>query len=140
MGTWAVDAFGNDFAQDWAEDLHETSNMDAIENTLDTALAGEGELEAPLAAEGANVLLGHLEVDGVLAARLADGGANLAQRQRIRFSQRDDGGGLALRAVVIWRSSSFWACWASAGKPVHRVAASARVSWAMGSSDAARCW
>ena len=51
MGTWAVDAFGNDFAQDWAEDLHETTNMDAIENTLDTALAGEGELEAPLAAE-----------------------------------------------------------------------------------------
>lgn len=52
MGTWAVDAFGNDFAQDWAEDLHETSNMDAIENTLDTALADAGnELEAPLAAE-----------------------------------------------------------------------------------------
>ena len=51
MGTWAVDAFGNDFAQDWAEDLHETSNMDAIENTLDTALAGGDELEAPLAAE-----------------------------------------------------------------------------------------
>ena len=52
MGTWAVDAFGNDFAQDWAEDLHETTNMDAIENTLDTALADAGgELEAPLAAE-----------------------------------------------------------------------------------------
>lgn len=51
MGTWAVDAFGNDFAQDWAEDLHETSNMDAIENTLDTALADGEELEAPLAAE-----------------------------------------------------------------------------------------
>ncbi|OFA03518.1 DUF4259 domain-containing protein [Duganella phyllosphaerae] len=52
MGTWAVDAFGNDFAQDWAEDLHETTNMDAIENTLETALADAGaELEAPLAAE-----------------------------------------------------------------------------------------
>jgi hypothetical protein len=51
MGTWAVDAFGNDFAQDWAEDLHETSNMDAIENTLDTALTDGEELEAPLAAE-----------------------------------------------------------------------------------------
>lgn len=52
MGTWAVDAFGNDFAQDWAEDLHETTNMDAVENTLDTALADAGaELEAPLAAE-----------------------------------------------------------------------------------------
>jgi hypothetical protein len=51
MGTWAVGPFANDFAQDWAEDLHETSNMDAIENTLDTALADGEELEAPLAAE-----------------------------------------------------------------------------------------
>jgi len=51
MGTWAADAFGNDFAQDWAEDLHETSNMDAIENTLDTVLTDGDELEAPLAAE-----------------------------------------------------------------------------------------
>jgi len=52
MGTWATDAFGNDYAQDWAQDLHETSNMDAVEDTLDTALAAaDGELEAPLAAE-----------------------------------------------------------------------------------------
>jgi hypothetical protein len=52
MGTWAVDAFGNDYAQDWAQDLHETSNMDAVEDTLDTALdTGAGELEAPFAAE-----------------------------------------------------------------------------------------
>jgi hypothetical protein len=52
MGTWAPDAFGNDYAQDWASDLHETSNMDAVEDTLDTALeAPDGELEAPFAAE-----------------------------------------------------------------------------------------
>ncbi len=52
MGTWAVDAFGNDYAQDWAEDLQETSNLDAVEDTLDTALdTGAGELEAPFAAE-----------------------------------------------------------------------------------------
>ncbi|MET0267738.1 MAG: DUF4259 domain-containing protein [Duganella sp.] len=52
MGTWSVDAFGNDFAQDWAEDLHQTTSMEAIENTLDTALDNPGgELEAPLAAE-----------------------------------------------------------------------------------------
>jgi hypothetical protein len=52
MGTWAVDAFGNDYAQDWAQDLHETSNMDAVEDTLNTALDGAaGELEAPIAAE-----------------------------------------------------------------------------------------
>lgn len=52
MGTWAVDAFGNDYAQDWAEDLQETSNLDAVENTLDTALDNGGDmLEAPFAAE-----------------------------------------------------------------------------------------
>ncbi|HEX7984065.1 MAG TPA: DUF4259 domain-containing protein [Duganella sp.] len=52
MGTWAVDAFGNDYAQDWAEDLGETSNLDAVEDTLDTALdTSAGELEAPFAAE-----------------------------------------------------------------------------------------
>ena len=52
MGTWAVDAFGNDYAQDWAQDLQEISNLDAVEDTLDTALdTGAGELEAPFAAE-----------------------------------------------------------------------------------------
>ncbi|MYN19354.1 DUF4259 domain-containing protein [Rugamonas sp. FT107W] len=52
MGTWAVDAFGNDYAQDWAEDLAQTSNLEAVENTLDVALEHPGEvLEAPFAAE-----------------------------------------------------------------------------------------
>jgi uncharacterized protein YggL (DUF469 family) len=51
MGTWAVDAFGNDYAQDWAEDLHETSNLDAVDDTLNTVLDSGAELEAPFAAE-----------------------------------------------------------------------------------------
>jgi hypothetical protein len=53
MGTWAVDAFGNDYAQDWAEDLHETKSMEAVENTLDNLLSGgEGaSIDAPFAAE-----------------------------------------------------------------------------------------
>ncbi|MQA36638.1 DUF4259 domain-containing protein [Rugamonas aquatica] len=52
MGTWAVDAFGNDYAQDWAEDLEQTSNLEAVENTLDTALENNGGvLEAPFGAE-----------------------------------------------------------------------------------------
>jgi hypothetical protein len=51
MGTWAVDAFGNDYAQDWAQDLHQTSNLDAVENTLDQVLQAGQELEAPYAAE-----------------------------------------------------------------------------------------
>jgi hypothetical protein len=51
MGTWAVDAFGNDYAQYWAQDLHETSNLDAVADTLNTALDTAGELDAPFAAE-----------------------------------------------------------------------------------------
>jgi len=52
MGTWSVDAFGNDYAQDWAEDLAQVSNLEAVENTLDTALASADDgLEAPFAAE-----------------------------------------------------------------------------------------
>ncbi|MYM39191.1 DUF4259 domain-containing protein [Duganella qianjiadongensis] len=52
MGTWAVDAFGNDYAQDWAEDLAQVSNLEAVESTLDVVLqAGSGELAAPFAAE-----------------------------------------------------------------------------------------
>ncbi|MRX09544.1 DUF4259 domain-containing protein [Pseudoduganella sp. FT25W] len=51
MGTWSVDAFGNDYAQDWAEDLHETGNLDAVEDTLNTALDTPGELDAPFGAE-----------------------------------------------------------------------------------------
>jgi hypothetical protein len=51
MGTWAVDAFGNDYAQDWAQDLHEIKNMDAVENTLDHALDNADALDAPFAAE-----------------------------------------------------------------------------------------
>jgi hypothetical protein len=51
MGTWAVDAFGNDYALDWADDLHETSNLDAVEDTLNTVLDSGDELEAPFAAE-----------------------------------------------------------------------------------------
>src|SRR5471032_42773 len=52
MATWAVDAFGNDFALDWAEDLQELNNMDAVEDTLNNALDNGGDnLEAPFAAE-----------------------------------------------------------------------------------------
>lgn len=78
MGTWAVDAFGNDFAQDWAEDLHETTNMDAIENTLDTALAGAdagGELEAPLAAEALAAIEVLARLQGKGGARTEDSAA-----------------------------------------------------------------
>lgn len=54
MGTWAVSAFGNDFALDWAEDLQESKDLFFIENTLNNVLGPDcaEHLEAPFGAEG----------------------------------------------------------------------------------------
>jgi len=54
MGTWAVDAFGNDFALDWAQDLQESKDLFFIEDTLNNVLSPDSAdyLEAPFAAEG----------------------------------------------------------------------------------------
>ena len=53
MGTWAVGPFGNDFAQDWAEDLQESKDLYFIEETLNNVLQAETTeyLEAPYGAE-----------------------------------------------------------------------------------------
>ena len=52
MGTWATDAFGNDYAMDWAQDLHEYKTLELVETTLDNVIdSQETELEAPFAAE-----------------------------------------------------------------------------------------
>lgn len=53
MGTWAVGPFGNDFAQDWAEDLQESRDLYFIEDTLNNVLQAETTeyLEAPFGAE-----------------------------------------------------------------------------------------
>lgn len=52
MGTWATDAFGNDYAMDWAQDLHEYKTLELVETTLDNVIdSTEAELEAPFAAE-----------------------------------------------------------------------------------------
>lgn len=53
MGTWAIGPFGNDFAQDWAEDLQESKDLYFIEETLDNVLQAETTeyLEAPFGAE-----------------------------------------------------------------------------------------
>lgn len=54
MATWGIGPYGNDFAQDWAEDLQESNDLYFIENTLDNVLsaAGADVLEAPYGAEG----------------------------------------------------------------------------------------
>lgn len=52
MGTWALDAFGNDYAMDWAQDLHDYKTLELVETTLDNVIdSTEAELEAPFAAE-----------------------------------------------------------------------------------------
>lgn len=76
MGTWAVDAFGNDYAQDWAEDLKETSNLDAVENTLDVALEDNGdELEIPFAVEALVAIEVLARLQGKGGARTEDSAA-----------------------------------------------------------------
>jgi hypothetical protein len=54
MGTWATGPYGNDFAQDWAQDLHESNDLYFIADTLDNVLSPEhaAYLEAPFGAEG----------------------------------------------------------------------------------------
>ena len=52
MGTWALDAFGNDYAMDWAQDLQQYKTLELVETTLDNVIdSTEAELEAPFAAE-----------------------------------------------------------------------------------------
>lgn len=52
MGTWSVDALGNDVACDWAFGLNECSDLSLIEATLAKALDEESKyLESPDACE-----------------------------------------------------------------------------------------
>jgi hypothetical protein len=66
MGTWATGPFGNDFAQDWAEDLHESNDLYFIGDTLDNVLSPDnGEyLEAPFGAEGLAAVETLLRLEG----------------------------------------------------------------------------
>ena len=70
MGTWALDAFGNDYAMDWAQDLHEYKTLELVETTLDNVIdSQEAELEAPFAAEA----LAALEVIARLQGQPGEG-------------------------------------------------------------------
>lgn len=52
MGTWAVDAFGNDDACDWSYKLEITDDLSLVESTLaKVAAAGSGYLDAPESCE-----------------------------------------------------------------------------------------
>ena len=50
MGTWSVDAFGNDNAADWAFELAESDDLSLVEVAIDGALAESDYLDAPDAA------------------------------------------------------------------------------------------
>ncbi|OYO30806.1 DUF4259 domain-containing protein [Janthinobacterium sp. PC23-8] len=66
MATWALDAFGNDYAMDWAQDLQEYTTLELVETTLDNVIdSQQAELEAPFAAEA----LAALEVMARLQGR-----------------------------------------------------------------------
>ena len=50
MGTWSVDAFGNDDAADWAHELEDAEDLSPIQEAIDAVLAvGDEYLEAPQA-------------------------------------------------------------------------------------------
>lgn len=52
MGTWAIDALGNDDACDWAYGLDECDDLSFVEETLDQVLSeGTEYLESPDACE-----------------------------------------------------------------------------------------
>ncbi|MYN45581.1 DUF4259 domain-containing protein [Pseudoduganella sp. FT93W] len=127
MGTWAVDAFGNDYAQDWAEDLAQVSNLDAVENTLDVALQSDAAgLEAPYAIEAlvAIEVLARLQgkggeqtedsaaVDAWVAARKpkAKPRADLAQKA-LQVLDKVVAPDSELRAL--WEDSEYYAEWSA---------------------------
>jgi hypothetical protein len=52
MGAWAVDAFGNDDACDWAYGLEEVEDLSLVEEALDAVMSSAGEyLDGGTAAE-----------------------------------------------------------------------------------------
>lgn len=134
MGTWAVDAFGNDFAQDWAEDLHQTTSLEAIENTLDTALDNpDGELQAPLAAEALVAIEVLARLQGKGGARSEDSAAIDEWVDTYKAKAQAKGGvkpradlahkaALALARIVseqselraLWEESEHYAAWRAA--------------------------
>jgi hypothetical protein len=127
MGTWAVDAFGNDYAQDWAEDLHETTNLDAVEDTLNTALDTPGELEAPFAAEAlaAIEVLARLQGKGGVRSDDSAGIDAWVDARKARAKPRADLAEKAARAIErilsaecelrqLWEESEHYADWRAA--------------------------
>jgi len=127
MGTWAVDAFGNDYAQDWAQDLHETSNLDAVEDTLNTVLDSGAELEAPFAAEGLVAIEVLARLQGKGGPRTEDSASvdEWVEARKAKARPRADLAEKAARAIErilspeselrqLWEDSEHYADWRAA--------------------------
>jgi hypothetical protein len=124
MGTWAVDAFGNDYAQDWAQDLHETSNLDAVADTLNTALDTPGELDAPFAAEALVAIEVLARLQGKGGPRTDDSASvdEWVEARKLKTKPRADLAEKAVRALdrilsgeselrALWEESEHYAEW-----------------------------
>lgn len=124
MGTWSVDAFGNDYAQDWAEDLHETSNLDAVADTLNTVLDSGAELEAPFAAEALAAIEVLARLQGKGGPQTEDSAAidEWVEARKAKAKPRADLVEKALRAIEritapdselrqLWEESEHYADW-----------------------------
>ena len=123
MGTWALDAFGNDYAMDWAQDLHEYKTLELVETTLDNVIDSQAaELEAPFAAEALAALeviarlLGKpgeedpatAEVDEWVAACKKKVTPPLLEKARLAF---DKIGEEASELRQLWQDSEHYADW-----------------------------
>lgn len=53
MGAWAADAFGNDTACDWADDLENVGDLSLVRQAIDAVLTvGDEYLDSDIACEG----------------------------------------------------------------------------------------
>jgi hypothetical protein len=111
VGTWAVGPYGNDFAQDWAQDLQESRDLYFIEDTLNNVLQAETTeyLEAPFGAEALAAVETWSRLQGKGGARDEDSGsvdAWVAEVQPKLSKPRADIADKAMRVLALVQSEA----------------------------------
>jgi hypothetical protein len=105
VGTWAIGPYGNDFAQDWLEDLQESKDLYFIEETLNNVLQADTTeyLEAPFGAEGLAAVETWARLLGKGGAQDEDSGRADAWVADVlpKFKPRADIAAKALRALEL---------------------------------------